>query len=75
MLVIFTDNQILSTQTICHNCPLADQNGQPRWRQGVLQCGHPLNQCSSEQHVNQYECQMGFLLVYLTLPRLKDEEF
>ncbi len=62
MLVILTDNQILSTQNICQSCLMADQSGQPRWRQGKLQCGRAVRDYG-EQQPNQYECQMGFRVV------------
>jgi hypothetical protein len=61
MLVILQKEQILSTQSICQNCVWANQNGNPRWHQGKLSCGH----CLSNNEFNQttlYECQMGFRL-------------
>lgn len=62
MLVILTDEQILSPQKICHSCLLADQSGQPRWRRGRLSCGHLVGKLTEHQP-DQYECQMGFRLV------------
>lgn len=62
MLVILTDQQILSTQTVCSSCLLATHQGQPRWHEGHLGCGHSLR--SSENHQpTLYECTMGFKLV------------
>ena len=72
MLVILTDEQILSPQKVCQSCLLADQSGLPRWRQGKLGCGHILrlggalaklktDLCSNtEGEPELYECQMGF---------------
>lgn len=62
MLVILTDNQILSPRQVCQSCLMADQSGQPRWRQGQLRCGNIIRQLAENQP-EQYECQMGFRLV------------
>lgn len=62
MLVILMDEYILSPDRVCQTCLLADQSGQPRWRQGKLRCGHAIRKLSENQP-NQYECQMGFRLV------------
>jgi hypothetical protein len=59
MLVMLTDNQLIAPQTVCQTCLLADQNGQPRWRQGHLGCGRMVMGLEHNQPV-QYECQMGF---------------
>jgi hypothetical protein len=61
MLVILTDEQILSVKQVCPNCLMADRSGYPRWRQGKLCCGHPLNK-STDNQATIYECQMGFHL-------------
>lgn len=61
MLVILTEDQLLSPQVVCQSCLLADRKGQPRWRQEQLFCGRLLDQCSeSESQSKQYQCQMGF---------------
>lgn len=59
MLVILMDNQLLSPQQVCQTCLLADQSGQPRWRQGKLCCGRAIHKFTDNQP-EQYECQMGF---------------
>jgi len=59
MLVILTDEQIISPTQVCPTCLFADKNGQPRWRQGKLCCGHALRNLSEKQAA-QYECEMGF---------------
>lgn len=61
MLVILTDEQILSTQQVCQSCLLADRRGLPRWHQGKLSCGHCLSKAGSDRPA-LYECQMGFVL-------------
>ncbi len=61
MLVILTDEQILSVQQVCPSCLMADRSGLPRWREGKLCCGHALNK-SAEGRATIYECQMGFRL-------------
>lgn len=62
MLVILTDNNIIPPRKVCQTCLLADQSGQPRWRGGQLGCGHAILKLTENQP-EQYECQMGFLLV------------
>lgn len=62
MLVILQKEQILSTENICKNCLWANQNGNPRYEGGKLNCGYCLNQKESKQP-QRYECQMGFHLV------------
>lgn len=59
MLVILMDEQILSPACVCRTCLLADQSGQPRWRQGKLGCGHSVRKINPQQP-EQYECEMGF---------------
>lgn len=59
MLVIMTENQLISPQTVCGNCLMADRYGQPRWQQGVLRCGHQVANLDQAQPA-QFECQMGF---------------
>lgn len=59
MLVILTDEQILSTRQVCPGCLLADQQGLPRWHQGKLICGHALDK-SGKNQPSLYQCQMGF---------------
>ena len=59
MLVIVTDNQILATDVVCHSCLFANQQGQPRWSQGQLQCGRLLGSQDNNK-LSQYECCMGF---------------
>ena len=61
MLVILTDEHILDTGSVCQGCLLANQQGQPRWREGKLGCGHSLGKGGSQQP-NLYECQMGFTI-------------
>ena len=59
MIVMITDEQILSAKQICQNCLMADSSGQPRWRGGQLGCGRAL-QNSSFRKAKIYRCQMGF---------------
>lgn len=59
MLVVLMDEQILSPSQVCQSCLLADKNGQPRWQQGRLRCGHAIRKLSNNQP-DQYECEMGF---------------
>lgn len=59
MLVILTNNQLLSPQLVCQTCLLADQRGQPRWRQGELRCGRLICK-TTENQPEQYQCRMGF---------------
>ncbi len=59
MLVILTDEHILSTRQVCQGCLLATHEGQPRWRGGKLGCGQSLNPATGHQPA-LYECQMGF---------------
>lgn len=59
MLIIMTDEQILSPKQVCQNCLLADTSGLPRWRRGKLGCGCAVSKLHDYQ-ADIYECQMGF---------------
>ncbi|MGF1602805.1 MAG: hypothetical protein ACFCU8_12425 [Thermosynechococcaceae cyanobacterium] len=59
MLVIVTEEQVLSPQLVCRDCVLADHSGGPRWHQNKLDCGDRL-QSPPEDPSPQYRCQMGF---------------
>ena len=59
MLVMLTDNQIISPHTVCQTCLLADHNGETRWRQGSLGCGRLVTGLDHGEPA-QFECQMGF---------------
>jgi hypothetical protein len=59
MLVVLTEEQVISVQQICHSCLLANSAGLPRWRQGKLCCGHLLGK-SGQSQPEIYECEMGF---------------
>lgn len=59
MLVMLTDHQLISPQTVCQGCLMADQNGRPRWHQGVLRCGRQVSGLGEHQPP-QFECEMGF---------------
>ncbi|NJL44982.1 MAG: hypothetical protein HC922_03000 [Leptolyngbyaceae cyanobacterium SM2_3_12] len=59
MLVILTENQLISPQSVCQTCLMADRNGQPRWQQGELRCGRMIP-ASAHDQPTQFECQMGF---------------
>ncbi len=43
MLVILTENQVLSPDVVCQGCLLADEAGHPRWNKGRLRCGHVIH--------------------------------
>jgi hypothetical protein len=62
MLVILTEEQILTPRLVCQSCLLADGSGEPRWRQGQLRCGHAIRKLCDQQP-EQYECMMGFRVV------------
>jgi hypothetical protein len=64
MLVVLMENQLLAPEQVCQSCLMADQSGQPRWRQGELRCGRSLRKDAAEQP-NQYECQMGFRIAHI----------
>ena len=59
MLVILTEEQILSPQQVCQGCLLANRSGSPRWHRGKLGCGKFLGKPGENQPA-LYECQMGF---------------
>jgi hypothetical protein len=61
MLVVLTDNQVLTVQQVCPNCLLANQQGLPRWQQGHLSCAKQLAY-RDRPFPSLYECQMGFQL-------------
>lgn len=64
MLVILTDEQVLSTKQVCASCLLATHQGEPRLHQGHLGCGSSLRSHQAHQPA-LYECQMGFKLAEL----------
>ncbi len=64
MLVILTNEQVLSPQQVCQGCLLADRKGLPRWRQGTLCCGHAVNKIKDTQP-DIYECEMGFRVAHI----------
>ncbi len=43
MLVIITDEQLLSPKQVCQTCLMANRGGLPRWHQGKLKCGRTVN--------------------------------
>lgn len=59
MLVILTDEQILSPKQVCQNCLMANEDGLPRWAHGKLGCGQQLRAIPERQSC-LYRCQMGF---------------
>ncbi len=59
MVVIISDEQILSARQVCQNCLMADRGGLPRWRYGKLYCGTLVHK-SAQKQATVYECQMGF---------------
>lgn len=59
MLVVIMEDQLVAPGAVCQSCLLANQQGQPRWRQGQLLCGRALANNNANQPL-QYECQMGF---------------
>lgn len=61
MLVVLTDDQVFTVQTICPNCVLANQQGLPRWQQGHLSCAKTFAD-RDRPLPSLYECQMGFKL-------------
>lgn len=64
MLVILTDDCILSPKQVCQTCLLANCNGEPRWRCGQLQCGRAIGKLSDKQP-SRFRCEMGFLLAQI----------
>lgn len=61
MLVILTDQQVISPKQVCQGCLLANTSGLPRWQNGKLGCGNALSQVE-RTHPAVYECKMGFRL-------------
>jgi hypothetical protein len=59
MLVILTDEQVLSPKQVCQGCLLANRSGLPRWQKGQLGCGHAVGKVTANQ-ADVYECEMGF---------------
>ena len=59
MLVILTDEQLISPKQVCQTCLMANRSGLPRWHKGKLNCGHVVNKLNKNQ-AKVYECQMGF---------------
>lgn len=82
MLVIMMEDHLLSPAAVCGSCPMASQNGLPRWRRGRLRCGRSIERtaelsntsradrstdCSAEPKAPlQYECAMGFRVAKLS---------
>lgn len=64
MLVVMTDQQLLSPTAICPSCLMADRDGNPRWHHGQLRCGR-LVANSHDGQPPQYECQMGFRIAHV----------
>jgi len=65
MIVILIDDQRVEPATVCQSCPMASQSGQPRWQQGRLRCGRPVDKAVGKGST-QYECTMGFRVAELT---------
>lgn len=63
MLVMLAGEKLISPQTVCPGCLFADQAGNPRWRNGVLQCGRPNMNAPRSLSDRQFECPMGFRLI------------
>lgn len=61
MLVVLTENHILTPKQVCQSCVLADTSGEPRWRSGKLCCGHAIAKLTNQQP-ELYQCAMGFCL-------------
>ena len=68
MLVILMDSQLINPHQVCQACFFATTQGQPRWHQGHLGCGHAIHcatlssRSAEDQPSEQYECAMGFRL-------------
>lgn len=62
MLVILLEDRVIKPASICTGCPLANQQGEPRWQGEQLRCGRPAPQ-SSEALPATFECAMGFRVV------------
>lgn len=67
MLIILTETQVLKPEYVCHDCMLASQDGQPRWHNG-RPCASERLPVPAESATEQYQCPMGFRLVYMTGP-------
>jgi hypothetical protein len=65
MLVMMTENQLISPHTVCASCLMADRNGQPRWQHGELRCGRMVTGIAGDQPP-QFECQMGFRIAEIS---------
>jgi hypothetical protein len=59
MLVILTEQQVISPKQVCQGCLLANSQGLPRWNQGKLSCGYAVGKLGGGQPP-LYQCQMGF---------------
>ena len=65
MLVILTQESILSAQTVCKDCLLANHQGLPRWKQGRRGCGSYVHKHLENNQAKRYQCQMGFQIAEL----------
>ena len=59
MIVMITDEQILSARQVCQNCLMADRSGLPRWHRGQLGCAEARH-TSTPKPAKIHKCQMGF---------------
>lgn len=59
MLIALMKDQLVTLQTVCQTCLMADGSGRPRWDGANLRCGRQLAD-PGQNHPVQYECQMGF---------------
>ena len=66
MLVILTDEQVLSPKQVCQSCLLANEDGLPRWDHGKLGCGRELRHLRDNQP-HLYRCQMGFKIASIDI--------
>ncbi|RMF25133.1 MAG: hypothetical protein D6756_05980 [Cyanobacteria bacterium J083] len=64
MLVILTEEQIISAQKVCQGCLLADRKGLPRLKAGRLTCANSLERQNTKV-AKTYQCQMGFTIADL----------
>ncbi len=74
MLVVLTEQQVLSPRQVCQGCLLADRSGLPRWHQGRLSCALAAERAASScpsrsrqtapapKSPKRFQCQMGFQL-------------
>ncbi|NJL01758.1 MAG: hypothetical protein HC910_14780 [Spirulinaceae cyanobacterium SM2_1_0] len=74
MLVVLTEEQVLSPRQVCQGCLFADRSGLPRWQQGRLSCAcvaeRVVGNCTTQGHKaspsshlpQHFRCQMGFQL-------------